>query len=206
VSQVPGQVPRGAERRAAIVDAALEVFAVRGYRASVLAEIADRVDLTPGGILYHFGSKEALLLAVIAERDRRAGDLLVDGLALGGIDALRSAVRIAALCEEQPGLAALHTVLQVESLEPDAPAHDYFAARSRLLRAAVEDILLAMQMTGEVAPGLDCAAMAAEFVAFLEGASVVWLMDRSVSLVTLYDTYIEAFIARLARSPQDELA
>jgi AcrR family transcriptional regulator len=206
MSQASGQAQRGAERRAAIVAAALDVLAVRGYRSSALAEIADRVNVTPGGILYHFGSKEALLLAVIAERDKRAGDLLVDGLSGGGTGALRSVVRIAALCEDQPGLAALHTVLQIESLEPGAPAHSYFSARSRFLRDSVEDILVRMRDAGEVAPGVDCAAMAAEFLAFLEGASVVWLMDRSLSLVTLYDAYIESFIARLGRSPQDELA
>jgi AcrR family transcriptional regulator len=206
MSQLPGQAQRGVERRAAIVDAALEVFAVRGYRSSALAEIAERVDVTPGGILYHFGSKQALLLAVIAERDRRAGDLLDGALDGSGTDALRSVVRIAALCEDQPGLAALHTVLQIESLEPGAPAHAYFAGRSEFLRSAVEDILVRGQDTGEVAVGIDCAAMAAEFIAFLEGASVVWLMDRSLSLVSLYDTYIESFIARLARSPHDELA
>ena len=203
MSQLSSQAQRGAERRAAIVDAALDVFAVRGYRASALAEIAELVDVTPGGILYHFGSKEALLLAVIAERDRRAGDLLDD--LQGGVAALRNVVRIAALCEDQPGLASLHTVLQIESLEPDTPAHAYFHTRHQFLREALEDILVQAREDGEVAPGVDCAAMAAEFVAFLEGASVAWLMDRTLSLVTLYDTYIEAFIVRLAHPPDDGL-
>jgi hypothetical protein len=32
-------------------------------------------------------------------------------------------------------------------------------------------------------------------VAFLEGAAVLWLIDRQVSLVDLYRNYIDAFIA-----------
>ena len=35
---------------------------------------------------------------------------------------------------------------------------------------------------------------AQELVAFLEGASVLWLLDDKVSLADLYATYLEAFI------------
>src|SRR5262245_40429388 len=131
-SELKGQAQRGAKTRRAIVDAALDVFAVRGFRSGALPEIADKVGLTPAGILYHFGSKEALLVAVIAERDRRAGDLIAD-LTGDDVESLRGLVRIAELCEREPGLAALHTVLQVESFEPDAPAHAYFHERSRFV-------------------------------------------------------------------------
>ena len=78
MSELRGQARRGERSREAIVDAALGVFAIRGFRSGALAEIAEKVGLTPAGILYHFGSKEGLLIAVIAERDRRAGDLLTD--------------------------------------------------------------------------------------------------------------------------------
>lgn len=106
-----GQARKGAQTRDAIVAAALGVFAVRGYRAGALAEIAEKVALTPAAILYHFGSKEALLLAVIAERDRRAGDLLADLPADGGIEALRGLVAIAELMEREPGLADRKSVV-----------------------------------------------------------------------------------------------
>src|ERR687898_3638484 len=72
-AEARGPAQRGIERREAIIEAALEVFAARGYRSGALGEIAARVDVTPAGILYHFGSKEGLLVAVIRDWDRRAG-------------------------------------------------------------------------------------------------------------------------------------
>lgn len=188
---------QGAGERSAIVAAALDVVAVRGFRASALADIAARVGVTPGRILYHFGSTEALLLAVVAERDRRAGALLAEVPPGDGLDQLRAVVRIAEMCEAQPGLAAVHTSLQIESLQPGTAAHQYFAARSRFLRTAVADVLARAQDAGVVTPGVDCPAMAVELLAFLEGASVLWLTDPSVSLVGLYAGYIESFIARV---------
>jgi len=198
MTELKGQAQRGANTRRAIVDAALDVFAVRGFRSSALGEIADKVGLTPAGILYHFGSKEALLVAVIAERDRRAGDLITGLTGLDGdrgLDSLHELLRIAELCEREPGLAALHTVLQAESFEPGAPAHDYFHERSRFVRGAMAHFLADCQRRGEVDPAVDCDAKAREIVAFLEGAAVLWLVDRSLSLVELYRTYLATFVA-----------
>lgn len=194
-TELKGQAQRGAKTRTAIIDAALDVFATRGYRSSALGEIATRVGLTPAAILYHFGSKEALLLAVIAERDRRAGDLLTDISLANGLESLRGLVRIAELNEQRPGLAALHTVLQAESFEPDTPAHTYFFERSRRVRGWIETGLREGQRRGTVRADLDCGAKARELIAFLEGAAVLWLIDREVSLVDLYSHYVEAFIA-----------
>jgi AcrR family transcriptional regulator len=197
MTELKGQAQRGANTRRAIVDAALDVFAARGFRSGALAEIADRVDLSAAGILYHFGSKEALLVAVIAERDRRAGDLITGLTGEGGLDSLHELVRIAELCEREPGLAALHTVLQVESFEADAPAHEYFQGRSQFVRQAMEGFLADCQRRGEVAADVDCRAKAHEIIAFLEGAAVLWLLDRSVSLVALYRTFLATFVASL---------
>ena len=61
---------RSEERRAEIVRAALEVIAERGYRGASLAAVAERVGLTQQGLLHHFPTKEALLVAVLKERDQ----------------------------------------------------------------------------------------------------------------------------------------
>jgi AcrR family transcriptional regulator len=201
VEELRGQAKRGARSREAIVDAALGVFAVRGFRAGALAEIAEKVGLTPAGILYHFGSKEGLLVAVIAERDRRAGDLLTDIRLDRGLDTLRNLVRIAELCETEPGLAALHTVLQAESFEPEAPAYAYFQERNQILRATFRHSLVKAQQAGTVHPDVDCAAKTNELLAFLEGASVLWLLDRSTSLVDLYRNYLDTFIEAVGPRP-----
>lgn len=197
MTELKGQARVGAQRRATIVEAAMEVFAQRGFRGSALADVADRVGMTPAGILYHFGSKEALLLEVIAERDRRASAELVELPIDGGLTSLRGIVRFAEMSERGRGLAALHTVLQAESFEPDEPAHAYFHQRSKTLRRWARECLRRAQKRGEVRADVDCAAKARQIVAFLEGAAVLWLIDDSVSLVALYTEYLDSLIAAI---------
>jgi AcrR family transcriptional regulator len=48
------------QRRAAILDAALEVFAARGYHASSIDDIARAADISKALIYEHFASKQAL--------------------------------------------------------------------------------------------------------------------------------------------------
>ncbi|MFD3842417.1 TetR/AcrR family transcriptional regulator [Streptomyces sp. NPDC058642] len=62
--------PQRSARRPEIVRAALEVIAERGYRGASLAAVAERVGLTQQGLLHHFPTKEARLVAVLKERDQ----------------------------------------------------------------------------------------------------------------------------------------
>ena len=193
-TELKGQAQRGAERRQAILDAALAVFATRGYRAGALGEIAARVDVSPAAILYHFGSKEDLLMAVIAERDRRAAQALSRLPPGGGLPSIRALLSVAEAMERQRGLAALHTVLQAENLEPDGPAHAYFLGRSRFACQWVTQLLREGQRRGEVRLDVSCKAKARELIAFLEGAAVLWLLDDDISLAELFATYLDAFV------------
>ncbi len=68
--------PRGREiptiQRQRILDEAIRLIGRSGYHGFTIQELAQRCDLTNGGLLYYFGSKELLLIAVLEERDRRA--------------------------------------------------------------------------------------------------------------------------------------
>jgi AcrR family transcriptional regulator len=57
-----------ARRRAELLDAALAVFAERGFEHATLQEVADRAGVTKGGVYHYFDSKEALLLELMRER------------------------------------------------------------------------------------------------------------------------------------------
>ncbi len=51
-------------RRAQIIDCAIETIAELGFTRASLAKIAERAQVSPGAILYHFGSKKALIQEV----------------------------------------------------------------------------------------------------------------------------------------------
>ena len=55
---------RGAETRAQLVEAALEIFGRLGYEGASTRQIAKAANANLAAIVYHFGSKEALHLAV----------------------------------------------------------------------------------------------------------------------------------------------
>lgn len=59
--------------RERVLDAALVAFSDRGYAGTSLDDLATSLGLTKQAILYHFGSKDALLTAVI---DRTAAGLV----------------------------------------------------------------------------------------------------------------------------------
>lgn len=61
------RAPRQDNRRQAILDAAAGLFALQGYHATSMRDIAAAAEMLPGSVYYHFASKEALLLAVYAE-------------------------------------------------------------------------------------------------------------------------------------------
>lgn len=59
--------PRAPTGRERILDAALAVFAERGYEASSIAEIADRAGVAKSVIYHHFGSKAGLYEAILED-------------------------------------------------------------------------------------------------------------------------------------------
>jgi AcrR family transcriptional regulator len=56
--------------RSALLDAASDVFAKRGYANASLEEIAAAAGFTRGAVHHHFSSKEEILLAVVTRRDQ----------------------------------------------------------------------------------------------------------------------------------------
>lgn len=58
----------GEDRRAQIIDAAMRVFAQKGFSKATNRDVAREAGITTGLIYYYFENKEALLKAVMEER------------------------------------------------------------------------------------------------------------------------------------------
>ena len=177
-------------RREQIVDGAIRIIGERGYYGFTVQQIAEECGLTNGGLLYHFGSKEQLLLAVLQERDRReiamvrsvAGPAAQEAgrsdSSLGAVlDLLRA---IVARGTAEPELARLYTVLQPEALDPAHPAHDYFRARESMVLKSFAKM---------VAPHVaEPHSTARQIYALMDGLVLRWLWaGQAFNIVTEWD-------------------
>ncbi|MFD9281175.1 TetR/AcrR family transcriptional regulator [Streptomyces mirabilis] len=160
---------RSEERRAEIVRAALEVIAERGYRRASMASVAERVGLTQQGLLHYFPTKDALLVAVLKERDQ--WDAVPD--TQWRVDLLASLVEYNAM---RPGIIQTFSALLGESVTEGHPAREYFTERYARVRASMAAVLRAEY--GERLPnGLTPERTAPLLVAVMDGLQFQWLLD-----------------------------
>ncbi|WP_206439746.1 TetR/AcrR family transcriptional regulator [Streptomyces scabichelini] len=159
---------RGAERRAEILRAALEVIAERGYRGASLAAVAERVGLTQQGLLHYFPTKEALLVAVLAERDQ--WDAVPDSR--WRLDLLGSLVEYNAM---RPGIVQTFSALLGESVTEEHPAREFFTRRYATVRATMAQVLRA-EYGDRLPSGLTPERAAPLLVAVMDGLQYQWLL------------------------------
>jgi AcrR family transcriptional regulator len=69
---------RAARTRVEILEAAITLFARRGFLATTMAELAKAIRMTPGALYWHFPTKEDLLLAAIEDLHQRFLNEFVD--------------------------------------------------------------------------------------------------------------------------------
>ncbi|WP_371580607.1 TetR/AcrR family transcriptional regulator [Streptomyces sp. NBC_01314] len=160
---------RGAERRAEIVLAALEVIAERGYRGASMAAIAERVGLTQQGLLHYFPTKDALLVAVLEERDR--WDAVPDSALR--LDLLGSLVEYNAM---RPGIVQTFSALLGESVTEGHPAREFFTERYGRVRGAMAEVLRT-EYGDRLPSGLTPERAAPLLVAVMDGLQYQWLLD-----------------------------
>lgn len=107
-------------RRGEILDAALDVFAEKGYASGSMRDIAKRVGVSEPALYRHFSGKQALFLALVRVATGRLRDeafALLDGL---GPETLRAGI-VAALADRRRALAFFGPVLRTFFT---AAAHD----------------------------------------------------------------------------------
>ncbi len=192
---MPRQTPRvrtqdPAVRRAQILDEAIRTIGARGYNGFVLQDVARRCGLTNGGLLYHFGSKEQLLLAVLEAYDNRLTEEMIAALGPKMRDARSGAAPLGVALEvfrgmvlrigAQPELTRLYAVLQAEALDPSHPAHGYFVAREA---TALEGF--ALLIGPHVA---DPPSAARHLHALMDGLVLQWLRaEQGFDIVAAWD-------------------
>lgn len=185
--------------RERVLQAALRAIASNGYRGSALAAIAADAGLTTAGLLHHFPSKEHLLVAVLAERDRLDGAQFQ----LAGFQGLAALDRLAELVEHNamvPGLVQAYTVLMGESVGEGHPAREWFRDRYPRRRANIAAALRAGIESGAIRSDVDCDAVAAEIIAMMDGLQVQWVLNPDqVDMAAVFADFIAGVRRVIAR-------
>ncbi|WP_084038022.1 TetR/AcrR family transcriptional regulator [Demequina sp. NBRC 110053] len=192
-----GRQQRGRDTRAHIIAAATEQFCESGYRAGSLRDIAARAGMTHPGVLYHFPTKEALLMAVLEHRDQQ-GALDNPVRSELGREALRSMVGSAEKNETQRPLVELFTTLSAEATSADHPAHDYFRGRYERLLASLVGAYAVAREAGDLVEGVDPEIAGAQLIALLDGLQVQWLLG---TLPTSMAAVVAAHLHAQLRAP-----
>ena len=185
--------------RERVLQAALRAIASNGYRGSALAAIAADAGLTKAGLLHHVPSKEHLLVAVLAERDRLDGAQFQ----LAGFQGLAALDRLAELVQHNamvPGLVQAYTVLMGESVGEDHPAREWFRDRYPRRRANIAAALRAGIESGEIRSEVDCDAVAAQIIAMMDGLQVQWVLNPDrVDMAAVFANFIAGVRRVIAR-------
>ncbi len=130
-------------RQEKVLEEATRIIAERGYKDISIQEVADRCRISKTLLLYYFGSKDGLLVALLqfrVSRDTAALSWLRSEVNARGELTLKSVHKMLhAIVERnvsQPEILRFYCVLRAEALDRDHPAHAFFLERqtSTLLR------------------------------------------------------------------------
>ncbi len=188
-----GPYAKSAERRHAILAAAHDVFAARGYRGGSLQDVADRVGMSQTSLLHYFPSKSDLLIAVLNWRDSITGDGSTppdpeEGL----VDAV---LRQARFNERIAGVIELYTVLCAESVTEGHPGREYFTDRFQKLRRSYTRRFRQLAEDGRLRDGVEPEVAAATLIALWDGIQTQWLLaPESVDMAGTLRGYLELII------------
>ena len=171
-----------AERRVQLVDAALAIATAEGVPAVTVRRVAERAGVALGVVHYCFADKDELFAALA---HRIVADLTaaaVDAVPVGDAPDLPAALDAAVLAmwtviEKTPGEQLLTYEITTHALR--SPGGRRVARRQYAAsQAAAEQLLTLAAQAARAVWKRPVAELAAEALAYLDGVTLRWLVDR----------------------------
>ncbi|MFI8194052.1 TetR/AcrR family transcriptional regulator [Streptomyces sp. NPDC085946] len=176
-SRKRGPYQRSHERRERIALAVLRLIDERGHEGVTTSLVAALSDSSEPTVLYHFPTKDHLLVAALDRSD----DLELDLATVGGeeltlnLDALRTVADAAVSAHERR--LRLFVMLRGQAATPDHPAAEYFARRTGRAMDVWTGMISKRQRDGLAHPGLDARETARQVLALWDGLVLARLGD-----------------------------
>jgi AcrR family transcriptional regulator len=177
-----GRYARSHQRREQIAAAVLDLVDELGHEGVTTALVAARSRISEPTVLYHFPSKDHLLVAALERADdmdagRAGADIEARTLDL---DALRAVAN--AELRDHEHRVRLFVMLGGLAVTPGHPAAGYLAGRQRRAVEIFAALITERQHAGIAHPGLDPQDTARQVVALRHGLVSQWAQDRSVDV------------------------
>lgn len=189
----PGRDP--ADTRREVLACAAVVLGERGFHGTSMAAVAQAAGLSQTGLLHHFPTKEALLTALLAERDRADREAIGEDtgppVGFAVLDRLRAVV---VANTGRSTLVRLFTMVLGEADDParggDHPGHRWLAEHHAQARADIITAIVSGVAAGTVRADAPAETIARLTIAVMDGLQVQWLQDPGqVDMVATYDTF-----------------
>lgn len=164
-----GPYKKSLARRRQIADAVLAIVDGDGPEAVTTAAVAELTAIPESSVLYHFPTKDHLLVAAV----RSVDDQVYEEARLGqegarlDLEALRASFDAGAA--SAPGRARLEHLVRALAMNPEHPAATYIAERNRRAVQVWSRMIARRQEEGLADAALDPQATAWQAIALLEG-------------------------------------
>jgi AcrR family transcriptional regulator len=170
---------KGAARREQILNDLMHALAAGRLRNPSLREIGQALATEPAHILYYFGSREALLQAVILRWDSESRALV------GKEDpalplTLADFVEAIAHNINRPGIVHLYLTFAAEAVDPAHPAHAFFASRFARLQTSLAAAIRTEQANGSTDPAQNADVQARMLIALADGLQLQSLVEPAL--------------------------
>ncbi|VTU37981.1 HTH-type transcriptional regulator MtrR [Variovorax sp. PBL-H6] len=161
-----------------IVEAAVQLFATRGYASSTLEEVAAKAGFTKGAVYYYFKSKERLLLDVLSAIEQRSIDATVEAVRRDGgtpsaqlVNFVRHQTRWAA---RHPKDLAVVVLLSMETANRKSKVRTRMLGMYAKISRLLEEIIDAGKRSGEFCTDQETKDTALYLQAVHDGNMMIW--------------------------------
>ena len=170
---------RGGNKRDRILDAAVRVFARKGFYATRVSEVAKAAGVADGTIYLYFKSKDALLVSLFEHRVERLLTFLSTALpeAATASEKLKRIIELQlGLLEGERDLAEVVTVIVRQSTKL---MKEYAAPKFTAYLDAIANVIAQGQAAGELRRDISPHLAARAIFGALDGIAMTWALGKA---------------------------
>lgn len=176
--------------RERILLAAVDLIVRQGYAATSMAQVAEAAGVSPSGLVHHFGSKKALLGAVLEHRDAVDSDPRPP-IGQTPWNMFEHLVGVARNNMDRRQIVRLYTTMAGEAVTPEHPAHAWMVGHYTDVMHKLTEGMRIDREAGHLDPAAPIEHLAREMVALMDGLQVQWLLDPGVDMAGILREHVD---------------